>query len=65
MQSFKKVVGLGNQDRFRLHISDGEFSLSFAMLATQLNKLIYEDEIESFAVVKVKKMMNDTMNNNK
>ena len=62
-QSFKKIAGQGSQDRFRLHISDGEYSHSFAMLATQLNDMVHSNEIEPFAVIKANKIVNNTMNN--
>ncbi|CAG7833681.1 unnamed protein product [Allacma fusca] len=60
---FKKISAQGGQDRYRLHVSDGEFSHSFAMLATQLNHLVHDNVIEQFTVVKVEKMVCNTMNN--
>jgi len=42
-------------------LSDGQYSNSFSMLATQLNNLIHEKQLEQFTVIKVKKQICNTV----
>ena len=49
-----KAFAGSDQERFRLLLNDGEYSTSFAMLATQLNSLVHEDKIPQFSVIKMK-----------
>ena len=41
--------------RYRLLLSDGQFSNSFSMLATQLNPLIHDNSLAPFTIIKLKK----------
>jgi len=50
----KPIQGSG-QERYRLLLSDGQFSNSFSMLATQLNPMIHENKLAPFTIIKVKK----------
>jgi len=50
-----KPIQSSGQDRYRLLVSDGAYSNSFSMLATQLNHLIQEKKLENFTIVKIKK----------
>ena len=49
--------------RFRLLLNDGEYSNSFAMLATQLNHLVHEEALPQYTVIKVKKLVCNQMAN--
>merc|ERR1719347_708125 len=50
----KPIQGSG-QERYRLLLSDGQFSNSFSMLATQLNPLIHDNSLAPFTIIKLKK----------
>ena len=52
--NLKKVSG-SSAERYRLLISDGKFSNSCAMLATQLNNLVSDNVLEEFCVIRVNK----------
>ena len=41
--------------RYRLLLSDGQFSNSFSMLATQLNHMVHDNQLAPFTIIKVKK----------
>jgi len=56
----KVILGSG-QERFRLLLNDGEYSNSFAMLATQLNHLVHENALPQYTVIKVKKYVCNQM----
>lgn len=51
---YKKIAGSG-QERYRILLSDGEFSNSFSMLATQLNHMIHDKQLEQYTIIKVDK----------
>jgi len=50
----KAIQGSGSE-RFRLLLSDGRYSNSFCMLATQLNNMIHEKQLEANTVVRLNK----------
>jgi len=52
----KAIQGSG-QERYRLLLSDGQFTNSFSMLATQLNSMIHEKKLEMFTIIRVKKQI--------
>jgi len=52
----KAIQGSG-QERYRLLLSDGQYTNSFSMLATQLNNMIHEKQLEMFTIIKVKKQI--------
>nr|CAH8848912.1 unnamed protein product [Trichobilharzia regenti] len=63
---FKSVPGGGGgQNRYRLLLSDGVKTHSFAMLATQLNHLIDESKLVNNSVIRVKKHVCNNIQNNK
>ena len=53
---YKKLVG-SSQERYRVLLSDGQNSNSFSMLATDLNQMIHNKELEQFTVVKINKFI--------
>eukprot|EP00092_Neocalanus_flemingeri_P017032 GFUD01018420.1.p1 GENE.GFUD01018420.1~~GFUD01018420.1.p1 ORF type:complete len:627 (+),score=162.12 GFUD01018420.1:60-1940(+) len=52
----KAIQGSG-QERYRLLLSDGQYTNSFSMLATQLNNMIHDKQLEMYTVIKVKKQI--------
>eukprot|EP00092_Neocalanus_flemingeri_P076613 GFUD01095044.1.p1 GENE.GFUD01095044.1~~GFUD01095044.1.p1 ORF type:complete len:135 (-),score=37.88 GFUD01095044.1:89-493(-) len=52
----KAIQGSG-QERYRLLLSDGQYTNSFSMLATQLNSMIHDKQLEMYTVIKVKKQI--------
>jgi replication factor A1 len=50
----KAIAGSG-QERFRLLLSDGVYTNSFSMLATQLNHMIHDNKLSQFSIIRVKK----------
>jgi len=50
----KVMIGSGSE-RFRILLNDGEYSNSFAMLASQLNHLVHENALPQYTVFRVKK----------
>merc|ERR1711881_735908 len=57
--SFKRIAG-SSSERYRLLISDGMYSNSYAMLATQLNKMVGNKELDEMCIIKVKKLQCNT-----
>jgi replication factor A1 len=51
----KKIAGTSGPDRYRMLLSDGKYSHSSAMLATQLNDKITNGELDNNAVVRLDK----------
>ncbi|KAK4472002.1 hypothetical protein MN116_005379 [Schistosoma mekongi] len=63
---FKSVPGGGGgQNRYRLLLSDGVKTHSFAMLATQLNHLIDDNKLVNNSVIRVRKHVCNNIQNNK
>ncbi|XP_013143928.1 PREDICTED: replication protein A 70 kDa DNA-binding subunit [Papilio polytes] len=60
----KKIQGSGANDRFRLLLSDGKHSLSFAMLATQLNDKLINGELSDYSVVQVDRFITSVLKPN-
>lgn len=58
---FKKIAGQGGNDRFRLNISDGLHSHTFAMLATQLNHMIPEGLLDNNCVIRAEKLVSNAV----
>ena len=52
----KAIQGSGHK-RFRLLLSDGLYTTSSSILAPHLNKLINDQHLEQFTIVKVKKLV--------
>ena len=52
----KAIQGSG-QERYRLLLSDGLYTNSFSMLATQLNNMIHDKQLEMFTIIKLKKQI--------
>lgn len=59
----KKIQGSGTNDRYRLLVSDGKHSHSFAMLATQLNQKLIDGELCDYTVVKIDRFITSVLNN--
>ncbi|KAK2145994.1 hypothetical protein LSH36_641g01037 [Paralvinella palmiformis] len=57
----KMIAGSGGADRYRLLLSDGKYSHSSAMLATQLNNLVINGEMETFTVIQLEKYICNTI----
>ena len=53
---YKAIPG-SDPPRFRLHISDGQFSTSETILATNLNHLISGQRLDKFSIVQVTKLV--------
>ena len=62
--SFKRIAG-SNTERFRLLVSDGMYSNSYAMLATQLNPMVTEKKMDDFCIIKAKRLQCNTMQGKK
>ncbi|XP_013165183.1 PREDICTED: replication protein A 70 kDa DNA-binding subunit [Papilio xuthus] len=60
----KKIQGSGANERFRLLVSDGKHSLSFAMLATQLNDKLKTGELSDYSVVQVDRFITSVIKPN-
>jgi len=58
-----KVITGSSQKRFRMLLNDGEYSNSYAMLATQLNHLVDENALPQYTVFRVKKHVYSQMAN--
>ena len=52
----KAIQGSG-QERYRLLLSDGLYTNSISMLATQLNNMIHDKQLEMFTIIKLKKQI--------
>ena len=50
----KAIQGSG-QERYRLLLSDGQYSNSFSMLATQLNYMLHDLQLEMYTIVKIRR----------
>ena len=53
---YKAIPG-SDPPRFRLHLSDGQFSTSDTILATNLNHLISDQRLDKFSIVQVTKLV--------
>ena len=53
---YKAIPG-SDPPRFRIHISDGQFSTSDTILATNLNHLIGDKSLDKFSIVRVTKLV--------
>ncbi|XP_071532708.1 replication protein A 70 kDa DNA-binding subunit isoform X2 [Panulirus ornatus] len=60
-----KRIPSGTQERFRLLVSDGQWSSSFAMLATQLNPKVDSGEVSNFCVMRMNRYVCNTVQENK
>lgn len=55
-QGCKSVKGV-KHDRYGLVISDGKYSYSYGMLATQPNHLVEDGQLDIFTIIKVKQFV--------
>lgn len=60
-----KRIPSGTQERHRLLVSDGQWSSSFAMLATQLNGKVASGEISQNCVIQMNRFVCNTVQDNK
>jgi len=54
---YKSINHGSGQERFRLLLSDGMYSNSFCMLATQHNERIHSKELEMFTILKLTRVL--------
>ncbi|CAH0398399.1 unnamed protein product [Chilo suppressalis] len=59
----KKIQGSGANERYRLLVSDGKHSHSFAMLATQLNDKLITGELSDYSVVQIDRFVTSLLKN--
>lgn len=59
----KKIQGSGTNERYRLLVSDGKHSHSFAMLATQLNEKLLTGELSDFSVIRIDQFVTSLLKN--
>lgn len=64
IMSMKKIPS-GGQERYRLLVSDGQWSSSFAMLATQLNGLVTSGEVDNNCIIKLNRYICNTVQESK
>ena len=57
-----KAIPGSDPPRYRLHLSDGQFSTSNTILATNLNYLIGDNLMEKYSIVRVAKMVCNRVN---
>ena len=57
-----KAIPGSDPPRYRLHLSDGQFSTSNTILATNLNYLISDNHMEKYSIVQVAKMVCNRVN---
>nr|XP_053639336.1 replication protein A 70 kDa DNA-binding subunit-like [Cherax quadricarinatus] len=60
-----KRIPSGAQERYRLLLSDGHWTSSFAMLATQLNSMVGSGEISNNCIITLKRYICNTVQDNK
>lgn len=60
-----KRIPSGAQERYRLLVSDGQWSSSFAMLATQLNSKVADGEVTDNCVIRMNRYVCNTVQENK
>lgn len=60
----KKIQGSGANERFRLLVSDGNYSHSFAMLATQLNDKVITGELSDYSIIKIDRFVTSVLKTN-
>lgn len=59
----KKInSGSADKDRYRILLSDGKNSISFAMLTTQINNPMIGDGIPQFSVIKIERYITSVVN---
>lgn len=58
----KKIASNGGAERYRLLLSDGQYLQSFSMLATQLNDLVNNGDLEDFTIICVKQHITSVVN---
>jgi len=60
-----KKIAASSTERYRLLISDGMYSNSYAMLATQLNNMITDGTLTDYTIIRVNKLQCNTMQGKK
>ncbi|XP_054276816.1 replication protein A 70 kDa DNA-binding subunit-like [Macrosteles quadrilineatus] len=61
----RKLTGAGHSDRYRILISDGVYLNSYAMLATQLNHMVENNELVEFSIVRLNRHLTSLISNQK
>ena len=57
-----KRIASGDGERFRLLVSDGKYLHSFAMLATQLNHVVAEGQMEDNTIFRANRYITSLVN---
>lgn len=58
----KRISSSEGSERFRVLLSDGKYSHSFAMLASQLNEMIINGELMDNTIIRLDKYITSTVN---
>lgn len=58
----KKIASNGGVERYRLLLSDGQYLQSFSMLATQLNDMVLNGDLNDFTIICVKQHITSVVN---
>ncbi|XP_056629805.1 replication protein A 70 kDa DNA-binding subunit [Diorhabda sublineata] len=56
-------AGSGDKERIRILLSDGKYTISFAMLTAQMNEKIGPNGVENFSVVQIDKYITSVVSN--
>uniref|UniRef100_A0A1B6MN54 Replication protein A subunit n=1 Tax=Graphocephala atropunctata TaxID=36148 RepID=A0A1B6MN54_9HEMI len=59
----RKLTGNVNSERYRLLISDGVYCNSYAMLATQLNHMVDDNQLAEYSIIRVNRHLTSMVNN--
>ncbi|VVC90804.1 replication protein A 70 kDa DNA-binding subunit [Leptidea sinapis] len=59
----KKIQGSGVNERFRLMVSDGKHTHTYAMLATQLNDKLISGELSDYSIVQIDRFVTSLVKN--
>ncbi|XP_072382559.1 replication protein A 70 kDa DNA-binding subunit isoform X1 [Diabrotica undecimpunctata] len=60
----KKInAGLGDKERIRILLSDGKYTISFAMLTAQINDRLGPNGVETFSIIQIDRYVTSIINN--
>ena len=57
--------GASTGQRYRILLSDGKYSYAYGMLATQLNSMVAEGKLEGNTIIKLNKVVCNSINSTK
>lgn len=58
----KRIQSNENSERYRLLVSDGKYMNTYAMLTTQLNPLILDNQLSDYSIIRVDKFITSIVN---